>query len=81
MGDIIRQRQPKKAAGFEATRHWVHKPKHRVAASSDQSIKLSAWDSMQPSKRVDVARINWKGLIYIQQEYGVYNPAPRLVKR
>lgn len=77
--DIIRQRQPRKAAGFEPVKPFAHKGKHRRGPSSEQGVKLSGWD-IDGTKKVDEARVNWKGILYMQQDCGVYDPRPRLVK-
>ncbi len=75
----IHQRQPRRANGFVPIKPFAHKPKHRTAASGEQQVKLTPWDSLQPRKRIDMARLNWPGLIYCQQS--VFSPLPRLVKR
>lgn len=83
--DIIRQRQPKKAAGFVATRSFTKSMKvkrNRHEINLNQTTKASPWDHiMATTTKVDADRVNWKGIIYLQEECGVYDPKPRLVKR
>lgn len=81
-------KQPRRCAGFTPTRHFAHKPKVRRnaqrigALQSDQSLQVSPWGHLSSvSQKVDVPRANWKGILYIQEETGSYNPTPRIVKK
>ncbi len=82
--DIIKQKQPRRAAGCVVVRPFCHKSKVRRGADAGpgQTTRMSPWEHMASiSTKVDAARANWKGLIYIQSECGVFDPTPRLVKR
>lgn len=80
--EIIRQRQPKRAAGFTAWKPFAHKAKHRVAAGrGEQGTRTTPMAVLQTiSGRVDVARYNWPGICGVQAICGMYDPRPRLVK-
>lgn len=79
----------KKAQGWEPIKHFAHKPKVRRNAARiqslqvDQALQLSPWGhvAMVKTTAVDVSRANWKGILFLQQECGVYDERPRLVKR
>jgi hypothetical protein len=73
----------KKAQGFEPVRQFAHKAKHRRGASSDQKEALTPWDALMAAKRgrIDFDRVNWPGCIYLQQECGLFDPKPRLIKK
>lgn len=85
MGDIIHQKQPKRAQGAIPAKQFAHhapvkRNRHHIA--TDQTIKMSPWDhTMNASMKVDEQRVNWKGIAYMQAEYGMFDPRPRLVKR
>jgi hypothetical protein len=85
MYEPIRQRQPRKAAGFQKVRQFQHHAKvrrTRTETADVQDLKRSAWDHiMGVSQKVDVDRVNWKGIIYLQAECGMFDPTPRLRKR
>lgn len=71
-----------KAAGFQAIRQFAHKAKHRREAIEDQKLVTSRWDAViNATRKVDVARVNWPGLIGVQRICGMFDPKPRLVKR
>ena len=78
----------RKAQGWAPVKQFAHKPKirrnaNRVAdlQADCQELKMSPWTHVAAVKlTVDARRINWPGLIYMQQAYGVYDPKPRLVR-
>lgn len=78
--EIIKQKQPKKAAGFQPIKPFAHKGKHRRDAYTDQGLVLSAW-SGDVSTRVDVDRVNWPGILFLQAECGLFDSKPRLVRK
>lgn len=57
-----------RAAGFQTTKQFQHKPKIRRLPEEEQRVKLSAWDEIMERKtgRVDVERANECGTIYTQ---------------
>lgn len=81
-------KQPRRCAGFQPTKPFSHKPKIRRNAQrisslqSDQDLKVSPWGHVETvSLKVDAERVNWKGIVYLQREAGLYSPKPRLVRK
>lgn len=83
--NIIRTPQPRRAQGATPAKPFQHHKqvkRNRHHVDTDQTIKMSPWGHTEAvSTRVDYTRVNWKGILFMQQEYGMFDPKPRLVKR
>ena len=85
--EIIKQPQPRRVAGFVPVKQFAHKAKVRRNASRNetgkgsQDTRVSPWYYLEIAtghRGVDMGRVNWPGLIYVQQS--VFDSRPRLVR-
>lgn len=80
--NVIHQRQPKRAHGAAPAKPFAHHApvkRNRHHIDTDQTLKMSPWDHTAAiSTKVDDERVNWKGILYMQAEHGMWDPRPRI---
>lgn len=79
-------REFSRTRGFKFTRHA-----EAMRSREDQGLSTQAWGpggtpnlkgtGIRGQGQVDIDRVNWKGIVYYQQECGMYDERPRLRKK